>query len=106
MSDLELQKVGQDPTALTELAFEALQREMARRGLDWPGKDICMDCTFCENENGFRRSRQRAGSGAKVSDMPEAMAARMTLESAGIDCYLYDETVVRMDWLWSNLWAV
>jgi hypothetical protein len=38
----------------------------------------------------------------KYRDMPEAFAARATLEAAGIDCYLYDETVIRLDWLWSN----
>ncbi len=36
-------------------------------------------------------------------DMPEAFAARAALEGAGIECYLQDETVVRLDWLWSNL---
>jgi len=36
-------------------------------------------------------------------DMPEAMTDRMILETAGIDCCLYDENTVRLDWLWSNL---
>jgi hypothetical protein len=36
-------------------------------------------------------------------DMPEAMTDRMILEASGIDCYLYDENMVRLDWLWSNL---
>jgi len=39
----------------------------------------------------------------RFRDMPEAIAARMTLEAAGIECYLQDETVIRLDWLWSNL---
>lgn len=36
-------------------------------------------------------------------DAPQAMADRMALEAAGIECYLYDENLVRMDWFWSNL---
>jgi len=36
-------------------------------------------------------------------DMPEAMTDRMILEVADIDCYLFDENVIRLDWLWSNL---
>src|SRR6202035_4154749 len=40
MSDLELQKVGRDPGALTDWAFEALREEMSKRGLDWAGRDM------------------------------------------------------------------
>ena len=35
-------------------------------------------------------------------DLPEALLAKGSLESAGIDCALVDDNVVRMDWLWSN----
>ena len=36
-------------------------------------------------------------------DMPPAITDRMILKAAGIHCYLYDENIVRLDWLWSNL---
>lgn len=39
----------------------------------------------------------------KYRDMAEAMTDRMILEAAGIECYLFDENMVRLDWLWSNL---
>src|SRR5208337_971315 len=39
----------------------------------------------------------------RFRDMPEAFAARAALEAAGFECCLFDETVVRLDWLWSNL---
>jgi hypothetical protein len=37
-----------------------------------------------------------------IRDMPEALLSKSVLESAGIECYLGDEGVIRMDWLWSN----
>jgi len=34
--------------------------------------------------------------------MPAAFVEKSVLEDAGIECYLQDDNVVRMDWLWSN----
>lgn len=39
----------------------------------------------------------------RYRDLPRAFTDRMILETAKIDCYLYDENIVRLDWLWSNL---
>jgi|SRR5208337_1463468 len=39
----------------------------------------------------------------RFRDMPEAFAARAALEAAGFECCLFDEVVIRLDWLWSNL---
>lgn len=36
-------------------------------------------------------------------DLPIAITNRMMLESAGIECFLYNENMVRLNWLWSNL---
>ena len=36
-------------------------------------------------------------------DLPEALLAKSALESAGIECFLGDDNLIRMDWLWSNL---
>ena len=35
-------------------------------------------------------------------DLPEALLAKGKLESEGIECFLDDENMVRMDWFWSN----
>lgn len=102
MSDLELQKVGQDPAALTEVAFESLQKEMAQRGLDWLGKDTAW-AAFGAAAKVHSGDHEDAPVVLRIyRDMPEALAAKMTLESAGIECSLFDETFVRMDWLCSN----
>jgi hypothetical protein len=34
--------------------------------------------------------------------MPEAFAAKSLLEDAGIESFLQDDNVVRMDWFWSD----
>jgi putative signal transducing protein len=39
----------------------------------------------------------------RFRDLPEALLAKTSLESAGIDCFLADDNIVRMDWFWSNL---
>jgi ribosomal protein S27AE len=102
MSDLELLKVGQNPITLTDLAFEALREEMAKRGLDWAGKDLPLPSQMVPPEK-----QENDGNTPVVirqyRDMPVAMTDRMILEAAGIECYLYDENMVRLDWLWSNL---
>jgi len=38
----------------------------------------------------------------RYRDMPGAFVAKSILDAAGIECYLQDDNVVRMDWLWSN----
>jgi hypothetical protein len=102
MSDQELQKVGQNPAALTDWAFGVLREEMAKRGLDWAGKDLPLPSKLVRAE-----AKEDVGNTPVVirqyRDVPEAMTDRMILEAAGIDCYLYDENMVRLDWLWSNL---
>jgi hypothetical protein len=35
--------------------------------------------------------------------LPEALLAKSVLDSAGIECFLGDDNLIRMDWLWSNL---
>lgn len=38
----------------------------------------------------------------RYRDMPAAFVEKSVLEDAGITCYLQDDNVIRMDWLWSN----
>ena len=35
-------------------------------------------------------------------DITEAMVDRTALESAGIQCFLYDDNLIRLDWFVSN----
>jgi hypothetical protein len=84
MSDLELQKVGQNPGALTDWAFEALREEMAKRGLDWACIDLTIPSQMVQPD-----VKEDPGNRPVVirqyRDIPEAMTDRMILEAAGID---------------------
>jgi hypothetical protein len=40
---------------------------------------------------------------ASFRDLSEALLAKGRLETAGVDCVLVDDNIVRMDWFWSNL---
>ncbi len=39
----------------------------------------------------------------KFRDLPEALLAQGRLESSGVESFLFDDNMVRMDWLISNL---
>jgi hypothetical protein len=101
MNDLELQKVGANPGALTDWAFETLRDEMEKRGLDWAGKSLPIPSQMphveAEADLGNEPVILR-----RYRDMPAAFVEKSVLEGAGIECYLQDDNVVRMDWLWSN----
>ena len=38
----------------------------------------------------------------RYRDMPTGFVAKSVLDNAGIECFLQDDNVVRMDWLCSN----
>jgi hypothetical protein len=94
MSDEELGQIADSGDELSSVAMEAFQAEVARRGLkieiaSSPGEDVL---EF--NETVTLR---------KFRDLPEALLAKGSLESAGIQAYLVDDNMIRMDWFISNL---
>jgi Putative prokaryotic signal transducing protein len=94
MSDEELRQIADSGDELSSAAIEALPAELARRGLKIEiasrhGEDIL---EF--NETVTLR---------KFRDLPEALLAKGSLESAGIQAYLVDDNMIRMDWFISNL---
>lgn len=94
MSDSELEKVAATGYELSNEARAALEAEIARRGLGlaiaaYPVVDV-----YELNETVTLR---------KYRDLPEALLAKGSLESAGIESYLVDDNMVRIDWFWSNL---
>lgn len=94
MSDEELEKVAATGYELSEIAHQALQAEISRRGLGIaisgpPGVDVYeLNDTITVRQ--FR-------------DLPEALLAKGSLESAGIQAYLVDDNMVRIYWFYSNL---
>ncbi|HEX8871124.1 MAG TPA: hypothetical protein VF758_00080 [Candidatus Acidoferrum sp.] len=102
MSDGELQKVGANPSALTEAAFDVLAREMAQRGLVWPGQGLSFASVNAKAEVEPEDPGNMPVVLRRYRDMPAAFVERSVLEDAGIECRLQDDNVVRLDWLWSN----
>lgn len=100
MSDGELRELAREPESLTAEARAALAAEMDRREIgaqelgdeEDAGEAILPEAEFRD----LLTIRQ-------YRDLPQALLAKSVLESAGIECFLGDDNLIRMDWLWSNL---
>jgi hypothetical protein len=96
MTDGELQKLAQNAESLTDLAWDTLEDELDRRHLEF------LDDEPRENAAQQRMEVRELVTVRKFRDLPEALLAKGSLESAGIECFLADENLVRLDWFISN----
>ena len=94
MSDDELGKIAESGDEFSSAAHEALQAEIARRGLK-----LAIAPPRGEDVFEFNRTVTLR----QFRDLPEALLAKGCLESAGIQSYLVDDNMIRMDWFISNL---
>ena len=94
MSEGELRKLAQDAASLTDVARQTLQSEVMGRGLNIALLDFVSPDELKLRELVIIR---------KFRDLPEALLAKGSLESAGIECFLLDDNMVRLDWFISNL---
>lgn len=92
MADEELQQLAKNAESLTELAWETLEDEMERRHLK------CPDAPKQRQE----LELQELVTVRQFRDLPEALLAKGCLESVGIECFLGDDNLVRLDWFISN----
>jgi hypothetical protein len=94
MADGELEKLAQEAGSLSGAAREALQLEISRRKLEIALQGISAQAgaVWPPGPVVLRRFR----------DLPDALLAKSILDSADIECFLIDENIVRMNWLWSN----
>jgi len=100
LSDGELEKIAAEKSSLTDAAAQALATEMNTRGL-----------------GGLLRTGQPEAEANPVGDhygpvlvtirqfrdLPEALLAKGVLDSGGVESFLADDNMVRMDWFISNL---
>ena len=93
MTDDELLKLASNPEALTETAWETLEDELDRRHLELPPEPA--DAPAHIDFRKLVTIRQ-------FRDLPEALLAKGCLESMGIECFLRDDNLVRLDWFISN----
>jgi hypothetical protein len=95
MSDGELIKLAQESSALSDTAWDALEDELDRRGLEVPEPEQSQQSSMPERRDLVVLRAFR--------DVPEALLAKGKLQASGIECFLADENMVRMDWFISNL---
>lgn len=121
--DGELEKVASQAYELTDVARETLKAELARRGLKpkfveqapvLPKKEatgpqagdpppVTRDEDAPESKIDGQLDFQRMVTIKRFRDLPEALIAKGSLDSAGIDTVLVNDNLVRLDWFWSNL---
>lgn len=95
MSDGELIKLALESSALSDAAWDALEDELDRRNLEVPEPESPPQIILPEMRDLVVLRAFR--------DVPEALLAKGSLQASGIECFLADENMVRMDWFISNL---
>jgi hypothetical protein len=94
----ELEEIARDAGSLTPVAREVLRTEMLSRGMEAPPANAGAAETS--------PSKDEPTSPvviARYGGVPEALLAKSMLDSAGIESFLGDENLVRLDWFYSNL---
>ncbi len=94
MGDEELGQIAESGDELSAAAQEAFRAEVAKRGLKVELAPLRGEDVIEFNEAVTLR---------QFRDLPDALLAKGSLESAGIQAYLVDDNMIRMDWFISNL---
>jgi hypothetical protein len=95
LSDGDLIKLALASSDLSDTAWDALEDELDRRHLEVPEPHSARQVSLPEMRDLVVLRAFR--------DVPEALLAKGRLETSGIECFLADENMVRMDWFISNL---
>ena len=98
LEDGELEKIAADAGSLTQVAREVLRAEMFGRGMSAPSPERDVSET-----SGSERETPGPVMIGRYRDSGEAMIAKSMLDSAGIESFLSEENLVRLDWFYSNL---
>jgi Putative prokaryotic signal transducing protein len=94
MSEGAIRELAADAVDLTDIARQVLAEEIGKRGLDIRLLESMAVRSFESRDMVTVR---------QFRDLPEALLAKGMLDSAGIQCLLVDENMIRMDWFLSNL---
>ena len=100
LSDGELEKIAADKSSLTDEAAQALATEMNTRGLGGLRRTGRPDA---EANPADDLSGPALVTIRQFRDLPEALLAKGVLDSGGVESFLADDNMVRMDWFISNL---
>jgi hypothetical protein len=97
LADGELQGVARDSGSLSDEAWDALAAEFTRRGVS-PEVELSR-----ENPTEEIPDWNELIVVCQYRDLPEALLAKGSLDSAGIESFLVDDNMARMNWFISNL---
>ena len=111
MTDEELKRIAQSGDELTEVAQEALNAEATRRSLSigvnppLASEVLELDPTLVVDSPTEYDDVElnRTVTLQRFRDLPQALLAKGSLDSAGLRAYVIDDNMVRMDWFISNL---
>jgi hypothetical protein len=94
MTQAEVEKLAADAGSLSDAAKWALKLDLSRRGLK----------TQLEEKAAVPKAPQysRLVTLRQRMTLPEALLAKSILDSAGIESFLGDQNIIRMDWFLSN----
>jgi hypothetical protein len=98
MEDTKLAEIVADASSLTEIAHHVLSAEIARRGMEPLPEFTAHEATATREPIPPEPVMIR-----RYRDLPVASVAKSILDSAGIENYLADDNLVRLDWFYSNL---
>jgi hypothetical protein len=96
MEDGELQQIAARPESLTDVALHVLRSEMGTRGMTPVPETNQLDASTLKQSNPPVMIK-------RYQDLPEALLSKSILDSAGIESFLADQNLVRIDWFYSNL---
>ena len=95
-TDEELEQIAEHHEDLTDVAVQSLRAELSRRGLKHDPPKELSDAD--QDEPKFRNLM----TVRSYWNLLDAELARGALEAAGIECFLFDDNMVRMDWFNAN----
>ncbi len=95
LNEGELVKIAANAGELTEIAVQVLSAELQKRDLPVPLVQSLVSMTEIEQLDLVIVQQFR--------DLPDALLAQGVLTSAGVQSFLLDDNLVRMEWFISNL---
>ena len=95
-TDEELEEVAKHEEGLTDIAIQVLRAELLRRGLTQDPAEELSDAD--QDEPKFRNLI----TVRSFWNLLDAELARGALEAAGVECFLFDDNMLRMDWFNAN----
>ncbi len=94
MTEAEVTRLAAEANSLSDAAKWALELDLSRRGLNIRLAEAAPAPTKTEHS--------KIISLRKYMTLPEALLAKTILDSAGIESFLGDQNIIRMDWFLSN----